>query len=69
MEAGSAVWKEYESAAKWCAQRGLMGKPGDALPTNLSRECLEEINNDPDAFSETVAAWAYAIKMEDSQLK
>lgn len=54
---------EYDSAAEWCAQRGLKGKPGDLLPPFLSVDCFEAIKEDEDAFMIRVRECAYAIAM------
>ena len=57
------VWREYDDAAEWCAERGIKGKHGDALPALLSTRCLAEINADPEAFEQRVRDSAYAIAM------
>ena len=57
-------WQEYDSAAFYMAKRGRHGKPGEALPMGLSKECLDEIKKNPEAFEERVRASAYAISME-----
>lgn len=57
-------WTEYDSAAKWCAQRGLKGVAGDRLPTAISAEVLEEIHQHPEEFQQRVNDTAYAIAME-----
>jgi hypothetical protein len=57
------LWAEYDSAADWCAARGLKGVIGDALPTAISSACLIEINADPDAFERRVRECAYARAM------
>jgi len=56
-------WIEYDGAAMWCAERGLKGKAGDPLPTLMSSEACELINDDPEAFEARVRATAYAIAM------
>lgn len=58
------TWGEYDSAAEWCARRGLKGADGDPLPPMLSADCLALINDDPEAFGERVRATAYALAME-----
>lgn len=64
IEASEAMaWHEYDMAALWCAERGIAGNPGDALPTNTSVRCLELINDDTDAFAERVRASAYQLSM------
>lgn len=55
---------EYESAAAWCAKRGIKGNLGDPLPENLSDDVAEDINADPEAFEERVRDYAYAFAME-----
>lgn len=55
---------EYDSAARWCAIRGIKGELGDKLPELMSPECLEAINYDPEAFQERVRQFAYARAME-----
>lgn len=57
---------EYESAAEWCARRGILGKPGDRLPDGLSVVALDEINGDPDSFERRVREYAYAVAMEST---
>jgi len=60
---------EYDGAARWCAQRGLTGKIGDALPENMDSDgALRWINADPEAFIERVRQFAYAIAMESLNL-
>lgn len=56
-------WREYVDAAWWCAARNLKGKIGDPLPELLSREALEFINEDPEAFESYVRMSAYALAM------
>jgi len=58
------MWAEYDSAAEWCAKRGLKGITGDSLPTGLSAECAAEINCHPDAFADRVRMTAYALATE-----
>jgi len=58
------MWAEYDSAAEWCAKRGLKGNEGDRLPTGLSDAVLSEINDHPEAFAERIRATAYALAME-----
>ena len=58
------VWSEYDSAAQWCAQRGLKGTLGDRLPFAMSGECLNEINQDPEAFQRRVKECAFALAMK-----
>lgn len=57
------AWSEYESAAKWCAARGLSGEPGSPLPEGISRDCSELILADVEAFAERVRDHAYARSM------
>lgn len=52
-------WAEYDSAAEWCAKRGLSGATGTPLPSMLSQAVLREINYDPDAFARRVRECAY----------
>ena len=59
------VADEYESAAEWCANRGLIGADGDPLPEGLSVACHDEILADTYAFGERVRAYAYALAMEE----
>lgn len=54
---------ECESAAEWCAVRGLKGSHGDALPTGLSVACKDAIDADIPAFEERVRAYAYERAM------
>lgn len=58
------AWSEYDSAAEWCARRGIRGRNGDALPSNLSTRTLGQINRDPEAFEERVRLTAYALAIE-----
>lgn len=57
-------WAEYDSAADWCAKRGLQGAAGDPLPENLSAVVFAAINEDPEAFARRVREAAYAIARE-----
>ena len=57
------VWREYDSAAEWCAKRGLKGAVGEPLPHLISGETVDMINDDPDAFQERVRQTAYALAM------
>jgi len=59
----ASAWAEYDSAANWCARRGIKGKQGDALPANLSSLVLEYINEDPEAFERRVREFAYGKAM------
>ena len=43
------AWAEYDSAADWCAARGLSGDYESPLPMNLSSACLAMINDDVEA--------------------
>lgn len=60
----AAIWAEYDSAAEWCARRGLRGVSGDPLPPMLSESAQRRIDYDPDAFAERVRATAYGLAME-----
>lgn len=64
----SKLWIEYDACAEWQAKRGLCGKPGSALPENVSAACANVINGDPEAFAERVRDCAYAIAMNKLQL-
>ena len=57
------VWREYDSAAEWCAKRGIKGQPGDRLPDALSAAVQAEIDADPEAFERHVSDTAYALAM------
>ena len=57
------LWSEYDSAADWCAARGLRGVDGDPLPFALSADVLDAINADPEAFAQRVRGCAYALAM------
>lgn len=60
---------EYDNAAEWCARRGLKGKPGDALPENMSSDgALKWIQDDPEAFQVRVREMAYGIAMENTNI-
>ena len=59
---------EYESAAEWCAKRGIQGADGDPLPALLSADAWESINTDTSAFRARVADYAYAIHMNALKL-
>lgn len=61
------IWSEYDSAAEWCAKRKHSGDVGSPLPTNLSNECLAEINADPEAFAIRVKDTAYALAMAEHE--
>ena len=54
------AWKEYESAAAWCAARGYKGVEGDPLPDLMSTRCRWIIDADPEAFEARVKDYAYA---------
>lgn len=57
------AWQEYTAAAEYLAVRGLIGAQGDPLPMNMSKEAVELINEDPEAFQREVQACAYANAM------
>ncbi len=57
------AWIEYDSAAEWCARRGLKGNIGDPLPNLMSGAAVALINEDPDAFADRVRLTAYALAM------
>ncbi len=61
---GSPLWAEYDSAAEWCAKRGLTGDIGDSLPIGTSHTVVLEINYDIEAFKKRVNEFAYALAME-----
>lgn len=67
-DAHAALWREYDSAAEWCAARGYKGVIGDLLPAILSVECLVAINDDPEAFERRVRECAYARAMNKLNL-
>jgi hypothetical protein len=55
---------EYDSAAEWCALRGIKGDWGDPLPPAMAADgALKYINADPEAFQQRVKQFAYAITM------
>lgn len=62
------VWTEYDSAAEWCAKRGIKGTEGDSLPDLMSGACCELISADPDAFQRRVKDMAYGLAMEKLNL-
>lgn len=59
----SPLWSEYDSAAEWCARRGLKGETGDPLPANLDSRVSDAIDCDPEAFARRVREHAYALAM------
>ena len=61
--ASGVDWNEYDSAAEWCAKRGLSGKTGDPLPNLMSAATVNEINEHPEEFAERVRMTAYALAM------
>lgn len=63
----AAEWLEYDSAADWCAARGLLGACGDALPEGLSSRAKELIDLDPEAFERRVRELAYFRSMNKSR--
>lgn len=64
---GVVLNDEYDSAAEWCAKRGLRGVIGDPLPPNLSASAMMEIAFDSDAFECRVRETAYMLAMESRQ--
>jgi hypothetical protein len=62
--AAADVWREYDGAAEWCARRGLKGQAGDPLPNLMSRDAVDAINDDPEAFEDRVKGFAYAMAMD-----
>lgn len=62
----AAMWREYDMAANWCAQKGLQGKPGDPLPSCLGGDVLKEINEHQEEFQDRVRQSAYALAQEKS---
>lgn len=62
------VWQEYDSAAAWCAKRGLKGRDGDPLPAFISSGCYFEIRKDPEAFERRVRETAYGLAMSKLNL-
>lgn len=61
-------WAVYDSAAEWCAKRGIAGKVGDPLPNLLSSDVFVLIDDDPEAFQRRVRECRYAIEMEKLNL-
>lgn len=62
------AWKEYDSVAEWCAERGIKGAAGDRLPDMLSTGCKALIDADPEAFEQRVRDCAYAQAMNKLNL-
>lgn len=60
-------WAEYDSAAAWCAKRGIRGAHGDPLPDGLSARVAAEISEHSEAFAERVRGFAYAAAMERAE--
>ena len=60
-------WNEYDSAAEWCAKRGLKGTIGDPLPNLLSVAVSDEIDADTEAFERRVRECAYALACEKTR--
>lgn len=58
-----AVADEYESAAKWCADRGIIPTIGARLPEGLSKACYDLIHADVYDFAARVRVYAYARAM------
>jgi hypothetical protein len=56
-------WAEYDAAAEWCAKHGFKGDVGDPLPNLMSKETVELINADPEAFADRVRLTAYSLAM------
>ena len=54
-------WHEYDSAAEWCAKRGIEGNPGDPLPENVSAAVCLLIDDDPEAFQQRIRETAYGL--------
>jgi hypothetical protein len=54
---------EWQSAAMWCAQRGLNGKDGEPLPAMLSAAVYQEIYEYPEEFQADVRTAKYALAM------
>ena len=55
---------EYDSAAEWCARRGLSGAIGTRLPEAMETYgALQYIQADPEAFEQRVRDFAYEIAM------
>lgn len=59
---------EYESAAEWCAARGLTGATGEPLPEFISTDTWDEIHGDLEAFQRRVSDYAYGIAMSKINL-
>jgi hypothetical protein len=56
---------EYDSAAEWCAKRGIKGEIGAPLPANMATDgALKWIQADPESFQERVRQFAYGLAME-----
>ena len=62
----SPAWAEYDSAAKYLADKGLTGAPGDPLPALLSTEVHNLVNDDIEAFQQRVNDFAYANSMNNT---
>ena len=62
------TWREYDAAAEELARKGLTGEIGDPLPNLMSRETVEVINADPEAFKRRVREMAYGLAMEKLNL-
>lgn len=62
-------WAEYDSAAEWCARRGLTGDYNDPLPENISAEATALINADPEAFTGRVSDTAYMLACEATEAR
>lgn len=61
------AWDEYDSAARWCAQRKLRGTWGDPLPENLSTLAMDFIRDDIEAFEKRVRECAYAMARDRAE--
>lgn len=67
-------WAEYDSAARWCAKRGL-GRfietgpwpDSDRLPELLSQAVVDEIVEHREEFAERVRLFQYALAMGEGQ--
>lgn len=60
---------EYDSAAQWCARRGLTGAVGDPLPNLMDSDgALKWINAHPEAFQQRVKDFAYMMAMDKLNL-
>lgn len=57
-------WSEYDSAAEWCAKRGLKGIVGDSLPESISDNVAREIYDHREEFEQRVRDTAYGLAME-----